>query len=58
MSTLTQRIVLFAIGLIEYAIAFDPAPDVAAKAEELRATLKTSNDSLTNAVRQNSNPPA
>jgi hypothetical protein len=26
MSTLTQRIILFAIAVIEYAIAWDPAP--------------------------------
>jgi hypothetical protein len=77
MSTFTQRVIEFAIRLLEYAltlpvessrasiltaiaktlidyaISVDPAPDIPAEAEALRAELKASEESLADAVKQN-----
>lgn len=50
MSPITQRIILFGIMLIEYAMLRDPAP-VSRELQELTAALKTSGDNLRDATK-------
>jgi len=55
MSTFTKQVILFAISLIEYVMAWEPAPvDTALndKLEELRVTLKSHTDPVTEAEKK------